>query len=154
VTARSGTPRPHGLPSPAARALLPLRATARQVTDRQLRAVRIPQVPLTLSLSPTDDGGTEPLWRVTPATGLQGIGRLRRAALVTAVKELAAPLASAAEVAPTSRAEWTHVRTLALWPGRPAPVAATVGCLGTPTSTSISTCRADRPDAAPFRETA
>ena len=69
---------------------------------------------------------------------------------MTAVTELAARLASAAEDVPTSRADWAHVRTLALWPGRPARVAATVGCLGTPTST----CRADRPDAAPFRETA
>jgi uncharacterized protein YndB with AHSA1/START domain len=59
-----------------------------------------------VTLSPTDDGGTELLWRATLPTGLPGIGRLRRAALVTAVTELAAQLASAAEDTPTTRLEW------------------------------------------------
>ena len=63
-----------------------------------------------VTLSPTDDGGTELVWRATLPTGLPGIGRLRRAALVTTVTELAAQLASAAEDTPTTRLEWAHAR--------------------------------------------
>ena len=47
MTVHSATPNPPGPRSPAARSLLPVRATARQVTDHQLRAVRTPHVPVT-----------------------------------------------------------------------------------------------------------
>jgi hypothetical protein len=66
-----------------------------------------------ITLSPADDGGTDLHWRATIPTGLPGIGgigRRRRAALVTAVTELTAHLASAAEDPATTRLEWAAAR--------------------------------------------
>ena len=51
-----------------------------------------------VTLSPTDDGGTDLLWRATPT------------ALEAAVAGVAAQLASAAEDPATTRAEWAHAR--------------------------------------------
>ena len=50
VTARSATPLPRGQLSPAARALLPVRAATRQVTASELRAVRTPHLSVAHSL--------------------------------------------------------------------------------------------------------
>jgi uncharacterized protein YndB with AHSA1/START domain len=63
-----------------------------------------------VTLSPTDDGGTDLHWRATPTRHLPGTGRRRAAALEAAVAGVAAQLASAAEDPATTRAEWTHVR--------------------------------------------
>ncbi len=49
MTAHSATPLPLGQRSPAARTLLPIRATTREVTDSQLRAVRTPHPSVTRS---------------------------------------------------------------------------------------------------------
>jgi hypothetical protein len=62
--------------------------------------------PAEVTLSPTDNGGTELRWQVTPSRGLLGSVRHRQATLVRAVTELAAQLASTAEDPPTTRAEW------------------------------------------------
>ena len=59
-----------------------------------------------ITLSPTDDGGTDLQWRATPTRPLIGTARRRAAALVTAVAELAAQLASAAEDPATTRVDW------------------------------------------------
>ena len=63
-----------------------------------------------VTLSPTDDGGTDLHWRATPTRHLPGTGRRRTAALEAAVAGLAAQLASAAEDPATTRAEWAHAR--------------------------------------------
>jgi uncharacterized protein YndB with AHSA1/START domain len=59
-----------------------------------------------VTLSPTDDGGTELSWRATMTHVVPGIGRRRTAALTAEVSRLSAQLASAAEDAPTTRVEW------------------------------------------------
>ena len=61
-----------------------------------------------VTLSPTDDGGTELQWRAAPTHGLAAIWRRRRTTLTAAVAELTARLASAAEDQPTTRAEWAQ----------------------------------------------
>ena len=63
-----------------------------------------------VTLSPTDDGGTDLHWRATPTRHLPGTGRRRAAALEAAVAGVAAQLASAAEDPATTRAEWAHAR--------------------------------------------
>ena len=63
-----------------------------------------------VTLSPTDDGGTDLHWRATPTRHLPGTARRRAAALEAAVAGLAAQLASAAEDPATTRAEWAHAR--------------------------------------------
>jgi hypothetical protein len=59
-----------------------------------------------VTLSPTDDEGTELRWQVTQARRMPDWARHRRAALVAAVTELAAQLAATAEDPPTTRVEW------------------------------------------------
>ena len=59
-----------------------------------------------VTLSPSQDGGTELHWRATPTRHLPGTARWRTAALEAAVTELTAQLASAAEDPATTRAEW------------------------------------------------
>jgi uncharacterized protein YndB with AHSA1/START domain len=59
-----------------------------------------------VTLSSTDDGGTELRWRATQSRRMPGWARRPKATLVTAVTELAAQLASTAEDPPTTRAEW------------------------------------------------
>jgi uncharacterized protein YndB with AHSA1/START domain len=61
-----------------------------------------------VTLSPTDDGGTELQWRAAPTHGLVAISRRRRTTLTATIAELTARLASAAEDQPTTRAEWAH----------------------------------------------
>ena len=61
-----------------------------------------------VTLSPTDDGGTDLHWRATPTRYLPGTARRRIAALEAAVAELTAQLASAAEDPATTRAEWAR----------------------------------------------
>ncbi len=61
-----------------------------------------------VTLSPTDDGGTELQWRAARTHGLAALSRRRRATLTAAVAELTARLASAAEDPPTTRAEWAQ----------------------------------------------
>jgi len=73
-----------------------------------------------VTLSPTDDGGTGLQWRATPSQPLPGTLRRRTAALETAVAELAAHLASAAEDPATTRLEWAAAER------RHIPVAARV----------------------------
>ena len=63
-----------------------------------------------VTLSPTDDGGTDLHWRATLTRHLPGTGRRRAAALEAAVARVAALLASAAEDPATTRAEWAHAR--------------------------------------------
>ena len=63
-----------------------------------------------VTLSPTEDGGTDLHWRATPTRHLPGTGRRRIAALEAAVAGVAAQLASAAEDPATTRAEWAHAR--------------------------------------------
>jgi len=63
-----------------------------------------------VTLSPSDDGGTDLHWRATPTRHLPGTARRRTTALETAVAGLAAQLASAAEDPATTRAEWAHAR--------------------------------------------
>ena len=63
-----------------------------------------------ITLSPTDNGGTDLHWRATPTRHLPGTARRRTAALEAAVAGLAAQLASAAEDPATTRAEWAHAR--------------------------------------------
>jgi uncharacterized protein YndB with AHSA1/START domain len=63
-----------------------------------------------VTLSPTDDGGTDLHWRAIPTRHLPGTARRRTAALETVVAGLAAQLASAAEDPATTRAEWAHAR--------------------------------------------
>lgn len=62
-----------------------------------------------VTLSPTDDGGTDLHWRATPTRRLPGTARRSIAALETAVAQLAAQLASAAEDPATTRVEWAAV---------------------------------------------
>jgi uncharacterized protein YndB with AHSA1/START domain len=57
-------------------------------------------------LSPTAEGGTELEWRATMTGSLPGLGRRRTEAVASAVSELTAYLAAAAEDAPTTRVEW------------------------------------------------
>jgi uncharacterized protein YndB with AHSA1/START domain len=63
-----------------------------------------------VTLSPTDDGGTDLHWRATPTRHVPGTARRRTAALEATVAGLAAELASAAEDPATTRAEWAHAR--------------------------------------------
>jgi uncharacterized protein YndB with AHSA1/START domain len=63
-----------------------------------------------ITLSPTDEGGTDLHWRATPTRHLPGTARRRTAALEAAVAELTAQLASAAEDPATTRAEWALAR--------------------------------------------
>jgi uncharacterized protein YndB with AHSA1/START domain len=63
-----------------------------------------------ITLSPTDDGGTDLHWRATPTRHLPGTARWRVAALEAAASELTARLASAAEDPATTRAEWADPR--------------------------------------------
>ena len=58
-----------------------------------------------VTLSPTDDGGTDLHWRATPTRHLPGTARRRTAALEAAMAGLVAQLASAAEDPATTRAE-------------------------------------------------
>jgi uncharacterized protein YndB with AHSA1/START domain len=69
-----------------------------RVTAGPARALHSAEV----TLSPTDDGGTDLHWRATPTRRLPGT----TAALETAVAQLAAQLASAAEDPATTRVEW------------------------------------------------
>ena len=64
-----------------------------------------------VTLSPTDDGGTDLHWRATAMRPLPGTARRRTAALETAVAELTAQLASAAEDPATTRLEWAAAAT-------------------------------------------
>jgi uncharacterized protein YndB with AHSA1/START domain len=77
-----------------------------RLTDGPARALHTAEV----TLSPTDDGGTDLHWRATPTRHLPGTARRRTAALEAAVAELTAQLASAAEDPATTRAEWAHAR--------------------------------------------
>jgi uncharacterized protein YndB with AHSA1/START domain len=61
-----------------------------------------------ITLAPTDDGATELQWHASGAPRMNGIIRRQQAALVTAVTDLTAHLASAAEDQPTTRAEWAN----------------------------------------------
>jgi uncharacterized protein YndB with AHSA1/START domain len=63
-----------------------------------------------VTLSQTEDGGTDLHWRATRTRHLPGTPRRRTAALEAAVAGLAAQLASAAEDPATTRAEWAHAR--------------------------------------------
>jgi uncharacterized protein YndB with AHSA1/START domain len=63
-----------------------------------------------VTLSPTEDGGTDLHWRATPTRHLPGTARRRTAAFDATVAGLAAPLASAAEDPAPTRAEWAHAR--------------------------------------------
>jgi uncharacterized protein YndB with AHSA1/START domain len=63
-----------------------------------------------VTLSPTDDGGTDLHWRATLTRHLPGTGCRRAAGLEAAVAGVAARLASAAEDPATTRAEWAHAR--------------------------------------------
>jgi len=62
-----------------------------------------------VTLSPTDDGGTDLHWRATPTRRLPGTARRSAAALEAAVAQLAEQLASAAEDPATTRVEWAAV---------------------------------------------
>ena len=62
-----------------------------------------------VTLSPTDDGGTDLHWRATPTRRLPGTTRRSAAALEAAVAQLAEQLASAAEDPATTRVEWAAV---------------------------------------------
>jgi uncharacterized protein YndB with AHSA1/START domain len=77
-----------------------------RLTDGPARVLHTAEV----TLSPTDDGGTDLHWRASPTGYLPGTARRRTAALEAAVTELAAQLASAAEDPATTRAEWAHAR--------------------------------------------
>jgi uncharacterized protein YndB with AHSA1/START domain len=77
-----------------------------RLTDGPARALHTAEV----TLSPTDEGGTDLHWRATPTRHLPGTARRRTAALEAAVAELTAQLASAAEDPATTRAEWAHAR--------------------------------------------
>ena len=63
-----------------------------------------------MTLSPTEDGGTDLHWRATPTRHLPGTARRRTAALEATVAGLAAQLSSAAEDPATTRAEWADAR--------------------------------------------
>ena len=78
-----------------------------------------------VTLSPTDDDGTDLHWRATPTRRLPGTARRRIAALETAVAQLAAQLASAAEDPATTRVEWADAAAdeTAPLPGAPAVMA-------------------------------
>ena len=60
-----------------------------------------------ITLAPIDDGATELRWHAKAAPRMTGVLR-RQGALVTAVTDLTAHLASAAEDQPITRAEWVH----------------------------------------------
>ena len=75
-----------------------------RLTGGPARALHTAEV----TLSPTDDGGTDLHWRATPTRHLPGTARRRTAALEAAVAGLAAQLASAAEDPAITRAEWAH----------------------------------------------
>jgi uncharacterized protein YndB with AHSA1/START domain len=77
-----------------------------RLNDGPARALHTAEV----TLSPTDDGGTDLHWRATPTRHLPGTTRWRIAALEAAVAELAGQLASAAEDPATTRAEWADAR--------------------------------------------
>ena len=78
-----------------------------------------------ITLSPTSDGGTDWHWRATLPAAMPGLGRRRTIALVAAVTELSAHLASAAEDPPTTRAEWAdHVRSGSVYAQAARPFAA------------------------------
>ena len=77
-----------------------------RLTDGPARALHTADI----TLSPTDDGGTDLHWRATPTRHLPGTARRRTTALEAAVTELTAQLASAAEDPATTRAEWAHAR--------------------------------------------
>ena len=77
-----------------------------RLTDGPARALHTAEV----TLSPTDDGGTDLHWRGTPTRHLPGTARRRAAALEAAVAELIAQLASAAEDPATTRAAWADAR--------------------------------------------
>jgi len=77
-----------------------------RLTDGPARALHTAEV----TLSPTDEGGTDLDWRATPTRHLPGTARRRTAALEAAVAELTAQLASAAEDPATTRAEWALAR--------------------------------------------
>jgi len=72
-----------------------------------------------VTLSPTAGGGTELRWQATMAHAVPGIARRRAAALAAEVTRLSARLASAAEDAPTTRAEWADRAGSATHLGRP-----------------------------------
>lgn len=59
-----------------------------------------------VTLSPTADGGTELRWQATLTGSVPLLRRRRTAAIAATVSELMARLASSAEDAPTTRAEW------------------------------------------------
>ncbi len=77
-----------------------------RLTGGPARALHTAEV----TLSPTDDGGTDLHWLATPTRHLPGAARRRAAALEAAVAELTAQLASAAEDPATTRAEWANAR--------------------------------------------
>ena len=80
-----------------------------------------------VTLSPTDDGGTDLHWRATPTGRLPGTTRRRVAALETAVARLAARLASAAEDPATTRVEWADAAADETTTGRGLPSVARRG---------------------------
>ena len=78
-----------------------------------------------VTLSPTDDGGTDLHWRATPTRRLPGTARRSVAALETAVARLAAQLASAAEDPATTRVEWADEAADETAPRRGTPAVTT-----------------------------
>ena len=74
-----------------------------------------------VTLSPTDDGGTDLHWRAAPTRHLPGTARRSIAALEAAVTQLVARLASAAEDPATTRVEWAHARPDVTAPRRGLP---------------------------------
>jgi uncharacterized protein YndB with AHSA1/START domain len=60
-----------------------------------------------LTLAPTEDGATELRWHAKAAPRMAGVFS-RQGALVAAVTDLTAHLASAAEDQPITRVEWVH----------------------------------------------
>ena len=62
-----------------------------------------------VTLSPTEEGGTEVSWRARLDGGLPGIAGRRRSRLAAEVARLLAALASYAEDAPTTRLEWAEL---------------------------------------------
>lgn len=81
-----------------------------------------------VTLSPTDDGGTDLHWRAAPTRHLPGTARRSIAALEAAVTQLVARLASAAEDPATTRVEWAHARPVTA-PRRGIPAVTGAGAM-------------------------
>ena len=82
-----------------------------------------------VTLSPTDDGGTDLHWRAAPTRHLPGTARRSIAALEAAVTQLVARLASAAEDPATTRVEWAHARPDVTAPRRGIPAVTGEGAM-------------------------